>query len=73
MWSAKEAVLKALGTGLALSPHDVQITAIGPDDASVVLHGAAAALHEELGGGRIAVRWGTAASDEVMVTVRLAA
>jgi phosphopantetheinyl transferase len=57
-WCAKEAVLKALGTGMALHPREVEV--LGPHGVSVEvrLHGAAARLHAELGGGALRVTLG---------------
>ncbi len=55
-WAVKEAVLKALGRGLALSPRDVLLD-LGPP-LVVTLRGGAAARLEELGGGKIVVRSG---------------
>jgi len=72
-WSAKEAVLKALGTGMALSPHGVRVRAIGGERVEVSLTGDALARHEALGGGSIHARWARVDPDEVVVTVRMAA
>jgi len=72
-WCVKEAVLKALGTGMAISPHDVQVTSLGAATADVRLTGAALDHHQELGGGALSIRWATATADEVVVSVRLAA
>jgi phosphopantetheinyl transferase len=57
-WAIKEAVLKALGTGMALSPRDVVVTSIALGEAHVELRGEAARLHQELGGAPIRVRIG---------------
>ena len=72
-WCTKEAVLKALGTGMALSPHDVRVTGFDGEVVFVELTGEAAQRHEELGGGRLKARWSGIRQDEVQVTVRLAA
>ena len=55
-WCVKEAVLKALGTGMAVSPREVQVQ-VGDGSATVQLHGEAAATHRRLGGGALEVRW----------------
>jgi acyl transferase domain-containing protein/NAD(P)-dependent dehydrogenase (short-subunit alcohol dehydrogenase family)/acyl carrier protein/phosphopantetheinyl transferase len=73
LWSIKEAVLKALGTGLALSPHDVIVSSLGHDSATVTLRGEAADTHAAVGGGALTVSWAVADADEVVVSVRLAA
>ncbi len=72
-WCAKEAVLKALGTGMALSPHGVRVTHIAHDVVNVELVGDAADHHQALGGGALAVRWAAVNGDEVQVTARMAA
>lgn len=74
-FAAKEAVLKALGTGMALSPRDVQVSELGDRTATVRLVGEAAARHEALGGGRLTITWQPAdgGSDELLVHARLAA
>ena len=58
-WAVKEAVLKALGTGMALSPRDVEVVALRETDAEVRLYGEAAARHAALGGAPLRVRLGT--------------
>ncbi|MEC8424850.1 MAG: SDR family NAD(P)-dependent oxidoreductase, partial [Myxococcota bacterium] len=52
-WCAKEAVLKALGTGMALHPRQVEVMSIGGASAEVRLHGEAARCHADLGGGAL--------------------
>ncbi|MDP6935068.1 MAG: 4'-phosphopantetheinyl transferase superfamily protein, partial [Myxococcota bacterium] len=50
-WAIKEAVLKALGRGLALDPRDVEVLTLDSFMADIVLHGQARDLHRntELG------------------------
>ncbi len=55
-WTVKEAVLKALGTGMALSPLDVEVTLLTADRAEVSLHGGAGRRLAELGGGILEIR-----------------
>jgi NAD(P)-dependent dehydrogenase (short-subunit alcohol dehydrogenase family)/phosphopantetheinyl transferase (holo-ACP synthase) len=50
VWAIKEAVLKSLGMGMALSPLDIEVVQLGPRAASVVLWGEARARHGALGG-----------------------
>ena len=71
-WSIKEAVLKALGTGMALSPRDVVVTEVTEGRARVRLGSETAARLEALGGASVEVRWDV---EEGLVTsfVRLAA
>ncbi len=64
-WAVKEAVLKALGMGMALSPREVEVLAPrGPGwlraegSVTVRLRGEAAARHAELGGAPLRVRVG---------------
>jgi NAD(P)-dependent dehydrogenase (short-subunit alcohol dehydrogenase family)/4'-phosphopantetheinyl transferase EntD/acyl carrier protein len=55
-WTVKEAVLKALGTGMALSPREVEITLLTDERAEVALRGSVARKHLELGGGALEIR-----------------
>jgi phosphopantetheinyl transferase len=73
-WAAKEAVLKVLGTGLALSPRDVLVRAVGRNgQIAVELRGDVAARHRALGGGQLGVTWEAAGPSEVLVVARLTA
>ncbi len=54
VWTVKEAVLKALGRGMALDPRQAEVTVLGWRRARVRLHGDVAARAAELG-GRLAV------------------
>ena len=58
VWCAKEAVLKALGTGMALHPREVEVVALGGASAQLRLHGDAARCHARLGGGALRVSLG---------------
>lgn len=55
-WAVKEAVLKALGVGMAVSPREVRVESL--QNPSVLLSGAAAQRHRDLGGAPIRVRTG---------------
>ena len=57
-WCAKEAVLKALGTGMAIHPREVEVVGRHGVFVPVMLHGAAAQTHAALGGGRLVVTVG---------------
>jgi len=72
-WCAKEAVLKALGTGMALSPHGVRVTHIDESRVNVELVGDVAGHHHALGGGALVIRWAAVNGGEVQVTARMAA
>ncbi|MCA9568129.1 MAG: 4'-phosphopantetheinyl transferase superfamily protein, partial [Myxococcales bacterium] len=72
VWSAKEAVLKALGTGMAIAPRFVQVTALGDGTVDIALEGPALDRHRELGGGELLVRW-ERVGPEVCVQADLAA
>jgi phosphopantetheine--protein transferase-like protein len=56
IWCVKEAVLKALGTGMRLHPREVEICELRPRRATVHLHGEAAQIHQRLGGGALLVQ-----------------
>lgn len=73
VWCAKEAVLKALGTGMALSPHQIEVTHIGADDLSASLTGEVARRHAALGALPLRLAWARLESGEVQVTARMAA
>ncbi|MEZ4317290.1 MAG: SDR family NAD(P)-dependent oxidoreductase [Myxococcota bacterium] len=73
IWAAKESVLKALGTGMAISPHHVRVDAIDDDVIRVSLEGDAAERLKGLGGGELRVAWCREDVDEVVVRVDLAA
>lgn len=72
-WAVKEAVLKALGTGMALSPRDIVVTALDGHHASVRLQGEVAARHAELGGGGVRIRVAMFGARRVVATAILAA
>jgi NAD(P)-dependent dehydrogenase (short-subunit alcohol dehydrogenase family)/phosphopantetheinyl transferase/acyl carrier protein len=59
IWAAKEAVLKALGTGMALDPRQVEIVALHPRRAEVKLWGEVAVRRDALGATGLFVSLGT--------------
>jgi phosphopantetheine--protein transferase-like protein len=71
-WAGKESVLKALGTGMALHPREVEIVDMTEAHLQVVLHGRAHAKHQELGGGDLALDL-SISGERVLVTAFLAA
>ena len=57
-WSAKEAVQKVLGLGMAVSPREIEVVEIAPEGrVTVRLVGRAAQAHAELGGYAISLQW----------------
>jgi len=56
-WSAKEAILKALGQGMALNPREVHLVGIHGAVLHVKLFGAVAQAHADCGGGSIDLQW----------------
>jgi len=56
-WSAKEAVLKAMGEGMALNPREIELSHIGEKHLKVSLSGDVARKHQILGGNEIELRW----------------
>ena len=71
-WSAKEAVLKALGRGMALNPREVQVCGIEQDRVQVRLRGQVASAHRELGGAPVEIQVEDRA-EGVLVVARFAA
>ncbi len=71
-WAAKEAVLKALGRGMALDPRQIEIRAVVAGRVEVILRDDVAATHAALGGGELTlsarIEGGT-----VLVEARIAA
>jgi 4'-phosphopantetheinyl transferase len=72
-WAVKEAVLKALGTGMRVHPRDVVVRALREGCAEVRLDGEAATRHAALGGGVLRVRVTTTDALHVVATAILAA
>ncbi len=72
VWSVKEAVLKALGTGMALSPREIDVHRVESGRAQVTLIGEVAARHAALGGAPIRVRV-TARDGRIVATAVFAA
>jgi 4'-phosphopantetheinyl transferase len=58
LWTAKEAVMKALGLGMRLHPREIEVGPVTGHRVSVVLHGDAAAAWAALGGGALRVTTG---------------
>jgi phosphopantetheine--protein transferase-like protein len=56
-WSAKEAVLKALGEGMALSPRDVELISSDRSTLEVKLHGQVAQALRETGYRKASLQW----------------
>ena len=54
-WSAKEAVLKALGQGMALNPREIQVLDIQGPEITLQLDGEVARAHQALGGAPLSV------------------
>jgi phosphopantetheine--protein transferase-like protein len=71
-WAAKEAVLKALGRGMALDPRQIEVRAVLAGRVDVLLRDEVAATHAALGGGELTlsarIEGGT-----VLVEARIAA
>jgi phosphopantetheinyl transferase len=71
-WSVKEAVLKALGTGMSLNPREIEVQGVDDDRVALALHGKAARVHAALGGGSWQVTFRREAG-RILVSARLAA
>ena len=56
-WSAKEAVLKALGEGMALNPRDVELISSDRSTLEVKLHGQVAQALRETGYRKASLQW----------------
>jgi malonyl CoA-acyl carrier protein transacylase len=56
-WSAKEAILKALGQGMALNPREIHLVGIQGKMLHVELIGGVAQAHAEAGGGTLDLHW----------------
>jgi phosphopantetheine--protein transferase-like protein len=55
VWAVKEAVLKAMGTGMRLDPREVEVVSVQQGRAEVRLWGEVLARHAALGGGGLTV------------------
>ena len=66
VWAVKEAVLKALGMGMALDPREVEVLGIADGQADVRLWGEVLARHASLGGGDLRI---SVENDRAMVVV----
>ena len=71
-WAAKEAVLKALGRGMALDPRQIEVRAIVAGRVEVFLRDDVAATHAALGGGSITLS-ARIEGGAVLVEARIAA
>jgi phosphopantetheinyl transferase len=71
IWSVKEAVVKALGTGFRVPAQQVEVTSIGRASVVLRLGPQAARRRAERGGGEIQVRWSRRGA-EVIALVLLA-
>ena len=65
VWCVKEAVLKALGTGMALDPRQVSVATVRGCHVQVALGPDAAARHAALGGGAWCITLGSWEGDVV--------
>jgi NAD(P)-dependent dehydrogenase (short-subunit alcohol dehydrogenase family)/phosphopantetheinyl transferase/acyl carrier protein len=72
-WAVKEAVLKALGTGMRGTPREVVLRAVNGGRVEVGLLGTAEARRVGLGGGDLRVRVTTLDASHVVATAILAA
>ena len=64
-------MLKVLGTGMALSPHEVRVERLGASDAQVVLSTKARIRLGQVGGGELQIRWAEHGPQEVLVEATL--
>jgi acyl transferase domain-containing protein/NAD(P)-dependent dehydrogenase (short-subunit alcohol dehydrogenase family) len=72
-WAAKEAVLKALGTGFALSPHTVEILAMDEQCVHTRLRGEALTHLNGHNERELEVRWHRVTENSIEVIARIAA
>jgi phosphopantetheine--protein transferase-like protein len=73
VWALKEATLKALGRGMALSPREVEVLALAGTGARLHLHGDAARGLALLGHARLHAEVADVDDVRVLATVVLAA